>query len=98
MNSGYEIKTIRQKGHQVSLDNRESAAFTGVTDVESFNEEQVVLLTETGAVILSGKGLHIVRLDLDQGILAVEGYVYALEYDDSDAMGKKKGLISRLFS
>ena len=45
----------------------------GVADVEAFNEEEVVLLTDMGVIVLSGEGLHIVKLNLDEGVLAVEG-------------------------
>ena len=45
----------RGRAHTVELVNRESAAFAGVTDVEAFNEEEVVLLTEMGVIVLAGK-------------------------------------------
>ena len=40
----------------VELCNRETAAFTGVADVESFNEEEIVLLTDLGNTVLAGRG------------------------------------------
>ena len=70
----------RGRAHTVELTNRESAVFAGVADVEAFNEE----------------GLHIVKLNLDEGVLAVEGRVSALEYVQ-DEKPAKKGLFSGLF-
>ena len=64
--------------------------------MEAFNEEEVVLLTDMGVIVLSGEGLHIVKLNLDEGVLAVEGRVIALEYVQ-DEKPAKKGLFSGLF-
>lgn len=72
---GQEDKTraLRGRVHAVELCNRETAAFTGVADVESFNEEEIVLLTDLGTIVLAGEGLHIVKLNLNDGVLEAEG-------------------------
>ena len=82
----------RGRVHSIDLINRETASFTGVTDVEAFNEEEVVLTTEMGAVMLAGEGLHIVRLNLDDGVLVAEGRILALEYLQDHPAPKKGGL------
>ncbi len=95
---GQEDKTraLRGRVHAVELCNRETAAFTGVADVESFNEEEIVLLTDLGTIVLVGEGLHIIKLNLDDGVLEAEGRILALEYADEPKMGKK-GFLSGLF-
>ena len=95
---GQEDKTraLRGRVHAVELCNRETAAFTGVADVESFNEEEIVLLTDLGTIVLAGEGLHIVKLNLDDGVLEAEGRILALEYADEPKMGKT-GFLSGLF-
>lgn len=95
---GQEDKTraLRGRVHAVELCNRETAVFTGVADVESFNEEEIVLLTDLGTIVLAGEGLHIVKLNLDDGVLEAEGRILALEYADEPKMGKK-GFLSGLF-
>ena len=45
---------------------------------------------------LAGEGLHIVKLNLDDGVLEAEGRILALEYADEPKMGKK-GFLSGLF-
>ena len=92
-----ELKTLRQRAHMVSLENRERASFTGVTDVESFNEDEVVMLTDQGVLLLSGEELHIARLNLEDGQLVVEGRVIAVEYMDGAKQGKKPGLFGKMF-
>lgn len=96
MSKDFEQKQIRTRTQSVVLDNRERSTFNGVIDVESFNEEEVVMLTDTSAIILYGKNLHISKLNLEEGQLIVDGFVYAVEYDDGTA-GKKGNIFSRLF-
>ncbi len=84
-----ESKTGRLRGHSVAIDNRSRAVFTGVTDVDSFNEEEVILATEAGVITLFGQGLHISHLNLDQGQLIVEGEIDAMDYTQQSP--KKRG-------
>jgi len=91
-----EKKSLRIRGHGVTLENRERAVFSGVEDVESFNEDEVVLVTEAGVIALLGQGLHISKLNLEEGQLVVDGYILALEYEQ-ERQQKQSGMFSRLF-
>ena len=85
-----------QRPHSLTMDNRQHALITGVEDVDSFNEEMIVLLTSSGAMTLVGSGLHISQLDLEQGQLVIDGQIAALEYDER-GKGARGSVISRLF-
>ena len=89
MGSEEKLRLARGRVHTVEMMNRESATVTGVTDVEAFNEEEIVLLTELGVLVLAGEGLHIVRLDVDEGILSAEGRIHAMEYVQENRLQKK---------
>ena len=91
-----KLKPVRGRVHSVEMMNRESATVTGVTDVEAFNEEEIVLLTDLGVLVLAGEGLHIVRLDLHDGILSAEGRILAMEYVQENRL-QKKGVLAGLF-
>ena len=47
----------------------------GVVDVQSFDEDQVLLETVRGMLVVRGQGLHVERLQLEAGELIVEGKV-----------------------
>jgi len=96
MGSEEKLRLARGRVHTVEMMNRESATVTGVTDVEAFNEEEIVLLTELGVLVLAGEGLHIVRLDVDEGILSAEGRIHAMEYVQENRL-QKKGVLAGLF-
>ncbi len=89
-------KPGRMRTHSVVLENRERAVFSGVEDVESFNEDEVILVTEAGVIALVGQGMHISKLNLDEGQLIVEGYILGVDYEQAPQQ-RSGGLLSRLF-
>ena len=80
--------------HHVMLEGRERLSVSGVEEVESFDEESVVMETSQGTLIVSGQGLHIEQLSLDGGELRVEGTIDALSYEDGRR--ERGGFFSRL--
>lgn len=82
--------------HSITLSDRASAVLTGVTDVACFNEQIVVLTTALGSVSLSGEGLNISQLSLDEGRLVVSGDIRCIEYSDRVKTGGE-GFFRRLF-
>ncbi len=85
-----------KRTHSLKLENRSGLKLTGVTDVESFNEESVMAYTDYGSLAISGTGLNVKELNLLNGTLEVEGEVTALVY--SSKLSKEKSLLKRLFS
>lgn len=84
--------------HKLTLQNRGSAAITGVADVVSFDENQVVLDTDLGLLTLKGKGLHVSRLTIEKGEVDVEGMVDSLAYSSNEALRKSgESFLTRLF-
>lgn len=89
-----EEKTI-VRAHRLELDSRRSLNITGVTDIDSFDEETVALFTDVGELIIKGSSLHIGRIDVDSGELSLDGEIDSLEYTDNTVA--KGGLLGRLF-
>ena len=85
----------REMPHTVILEGREKLSVSGVTDVQSFDEEQVLLETVRGMLVIRGQGLHVERLQLEAGELLVEGGIGLLGDDDSAA--PRGSLLNRLF-
>ncbi|MBQ9832521.1 MAG: sporulation protein YabP [Clostridia bacterium] len=86
---------MRIRTHAVHIDNRELMSVTGVKSVESFNEQEVCLLTEVGALHIEGIDLHITKLNLDDGQVIIEGEIIMMEYDEPPQ--ERSGVFSRLF-
>ena len=83
-----------EKPYGLTLERREKAVITGVTDVERFDENEVVLSTHGGRLILTGTGLHVASLQLEEGRLLVDGVIDGAVYDGS-AVKRRGGFLRR---
>ena len=83
-----------EKPYGLTMDRREKAVLTGVTDVERFDENEVVLSTHGGRLILTGTGLHVSSLQLEEGRLLVDGTIDGAVYDGG-AMRRRGGFLRR---
>ena len=93
----YEEKRPRQEAadHHVILEGRASLSVSGVEEVESFDENAIVMRTSLGTLVVRGEELHIEKLSLDGGDLRGEGMVDSLTYEDDG--GPRAGFLARLF-
>ena len=83
--------------HRVSLENRKKTVITGVQDIHSFNENEVLLLSEAGKILLKGEQLHVRNLNLEKGDAEVEGRVDSLSYLTRNAHKKDESILKRMF-
>ena len=90
-----ENRPRAEAAHHIILEERKQLSVSGVEEVESFDENTIVMLTNRGTLIVRGEELHIEKLSLDGGDLKVEGEIDSLTYEDSGR--DKGGLFSRLF-
>lgn len=79
--------------HHIHLEERGTLSISGVMEVESFDEESIVLSTSQGGLVVRGSNLHIEQLSLDGGDLKVEGTVDSLTYEEQPVRG---GFFARL--
>ncbi|MFC4777217.1 sporulation protein YabP [Paenibacillus sp. GCM10023252] len=86
-----------QKRQEVKMLNRKLLEITGVLNVESFDSEEFLLETDLGFLTIKGQNLHIKHLSLEQGLVAIEGYVHSLAYLDANTSSKSRGLLGKLF-
>lgn len=91
---------LGEKSHRIEILQREQVRVQGVIHVESFDERQVVIETDLGVVTMIGDEFHITSLDLDKGLMVIEGAFTGLEYSGMDrakSRQKDKGFLQRLF-
>lgn len=77
--------------------NRKTLEISGVINVESFDNEEFLLETECGFMTIRGNSLHMKNLNLEQGLVAIEGVVNQILYLDGHQQGKAKGLFGKMF-
>lgn len=84
-------KTVKQN-HNMILENRKNLSISGITDVDSFDEREIILYTQLGELTIQGRELHIDAMSVETGDMTITGDIWALIYGDKD----KKGPISAL--
>ena len=94
----YETKAPQSvpSAQNVILEGRAHLAVSGVSNVVSYDESEIVMDTVKGRLTVRGEHLHMGRLTLENGEATVDGAFTALEYDD-DAGEKARGFFARLF-
>ncbi|WYV02359.1 sporulation protein YabP [Oceanobacillus sp. FSL H7-0719] len=83
--------------HQVKLNNRKSLEISGVKEVDSFDNEEFLLETVQGYMIIRGQNLQLKNLDVGSGNVTIKGRIYELSYIDETQGEKAKGFFSKLF-
>ncbi|BAS29399.1 sporulation protein YabP [Limnochorda pilosa] len=86
-----------RRRHELHLLQRQHLQVTGVADVESFDEKEIVLRTEMGGLLIQGAGMHIAELNVESGLLLVKGEVQQLQYLGEGSAQKGRNLLKRLF-
>ena len=94
MDVAYDDKSRTEPGpHRLSLENRQHLVLTGVTDVDRFDENTVLLRTCRGPVSVRGEGLQLRSLSVEGGQAAVDGQIDAVVYEAAPRQG---GFLRRL--
>ena len=81
------------ENHTLSIDNREKLTITSVADVESANEETVLVFLMQGGLIVKGLKLDIQKLDLAEGKAIITGSIQSAVY--TEKKDKQEGCLLR---
>jgi sporulation protein YabP len=93
--------------HSIIVENRKKIMVSGVKDVESYNENDMVIVTHSGGLKIKGKNLEITKMNIDSskdhgdsgnsdgGSLEMAGEITSLHYSDFDRA--PNNIITKLF-
>ena len=84
-----------KKPQNLMLEDRRRMSVCGVDDMDSFDEQTIVLYTQLGELTVKGENLHMSKLSLETGEVEVEGDFYSFYYTENRPVGQ--GLLKRLF-
>lgn len=84
--------------HSIRITERNHMELTGVSNVNTFDEQEIILETSLGHLFILGEDLHITMLNLEEGKVALEGAINSIEYKSQgvDLKTKSKNILSRL--
>lgn len=90
-------KERQEPNHNIVMKSRKKIEITGVKHVESFDHEEFLLETVMGFLTVKGNHLKMQNLNVEQGIVAIEGRIYDISYLDEQYGDQAKGFFSKLF-
>ena len=87
------------KTHKLVVNNRKTAAVTGVLQVLSFDLNEILLETEQGMLMVKGTDLHVNRLSVEKGEVDLSGSIYSIAYSNISQTAAKttESFLSKLF-
>ena len=87
---------LTTSNHSVSINERKNILITGVKKIDSFDNEEFLLETNMGYIIIKGEELEIIKLDTYQGNVTIKGRIDAISYIDENAK-KESSVFTKLF-
>ena len=84
--------------HSISINERKNIVVTGVKKIDSFDDEEFLLETNMGYIVIKGSDLEIIKLDTYQGNVSIKGKINSLTYmENANKKEKEDSVFSKLF-
>lgn len=80
--------------HKVIIENRTAMSLAGVSQVVAYDENRIVLRTDYGTLIITGRDLVAGEISSTNNTMKLTGNIDTLQY--KGARDKRQGLLSRL--
>lgn len=91
-------ESIQNYNHSITIVERKSILITGVKKIDSFDEEEFLMETVMGYLVLKGENLELLKLDTMQGNVSIKGLLKSFAYvEEGQKKDKENSLINRLF-
>lgn len=89
---------ISSSNHSITLNERKNIVITGVKKIDSFDDEEFLLESNMGFIVIKGEELEIVKLDTYQGNVSIKGLINSLSYMESlNKKEKEDSIFNKLF-
>ena len=84
--------------HGLTITESKNLIISGVKKIESFDNEEFLMETTLGFLVIKGSELEIIKLDTYQGNVSIKGRVDSLMYlDENLKKDKDSSLLNKLF-
>ena len=82
--------------HSFSVSERKNIIISGVVKIESFDNEEFLLETVQGYMLIKGENLEVIKLDTYQGNVTIKGKIDSISYIE-ESNKKESSVFSKLF-
>ena len=85
--------------HSIVINERKNISITGVKKIDNFDNEEFLMETNMGYVVIKGEDLEILKLDTYQGNVMIKGKINSLAYvEGTNKKNKEDGIFNKLFN
>lgn len=91
------IESINYGNHEVKITDRGIISLTGINKISSFDNEEFLMESNMGIILIKGSNLEIIKLDTHDGNVRLKGKINSLTYLDSAKKQKEESIIAKLF-
>ena len=92
-----ETDKLELLSHNISITERQNIQISGVTKIDSFDNEEFLMESNMGIILLKGSGLEILRLDTHDGNVKIKGKINSFTYLDGENKQDKESFFTKLF-
>lgn len=86
------IEAPKDIKHDLNLKSRKKLEMSGINDVSSYDDKEIVVQTDGTGISIEGDGLKIERFDSENGELIVNGLISSIYYFAKESSKKKKSI------
>lgn len=83
--------------HEVKMTDRKTIYLTGIKKIVSFDNEEFLMESNMGVILLKGESLELNKLDTSDGNVKIKGKINSLSYVDGKNKNNDEGLFTKLF-
>lgn len=91
------VDNLITSNHEFKVTERNHIYMTGIKKIISFDNEEFLLESNMGIILLKGMQLEMVKLDTHDGNVSIKGKINSITYMDDKNTGKEESFFSKLF-
>lgn len=89
--------SITSYNHELTLRERKNLILSGIKKIENFDNEEFLMETTMGYLLVKGEELELIKLDTIQGEVSIKGKINSLDYIENTKNKENQGIFNRLF-
>ncbi len=91
------MDTTSYGSHEIKITDRSIISLSGINKISSFDDQEFLMESTMGVILLKGEGLEIIKLDTHDGNVKIKGKLISLAYIENLKKNKEESLLSKLF-
>ncbi len=92
-----EVDNLILGGHELKISDRREIFLSGIKRIDSFDNEEFLMESSMGVILLKGTNLEIIRLDTHDGNVKIKGKINSFTYLDGEGKQNHESFFGKLF-